>query len=280
MRASIAFAALASLVLAGCPTITFPPASDAGLDAGQRDALAFYDGAWDAAGFPCEPEPGIRVRKGVAPPYECVCPDDERGAFLPPGVVNASILPCAGLPATDVYGACVGVMCPEGAVCIDIANGGGGCVGAEQCVWAYGFYGLPRPESSCAYADLSTANTGRVPNVECTADLRTSGLCGAGCPCPTPDEFCLGNSETHATGICALSGAAGGEVCFPATAEWCAGATRNTCVYPAVIPDWVVHSNAATARSRAGRCVTESSCAALQAAEPGVWRCISPLGAG
>ena len=179
------------------------------------------------------------------------------------------------------YRACLADMCGEGAVCIDIANGGAlGYVGATQCLWAYDFYGLAPPDSACAYADLTTARTGRVPPVDCTDALRSSGLCGAGCHCPTPGEFCFGNSETHATGICELSGEAGGEVCFPWTHEWCTGAERSACLWPAVIPDWVIHSNAATARSRAGRCVPEAACAALQAAEPGVWRCISPLGAG
>jgi hypothetical protein len=224
--------------------------------------------------------PGVFIEDNAST-LGCECPDGELPIGIPT-VWNPPARVCSGVPRGIPYNGCNVFGCPEATVCVDNANDGPlGCNRAASCLFAYVFHDVARPESACMYADFTTAETGVVPGIACAADIQAAGLCGLGCPCLDGNFVCYGHSEQHPTGTCVTR-----EIhdhCFPFNSEpeYCGTREpeRPICLFPAVIPDWMAASERATARSSAGRCVTVDACAALQAAQPGVWRCIAPGGA-
>jgi len=243
-------------------------------DAGGADAGAADGGARDAGPLDCEPVPGVRVQDGIVDPVRCRCPEGE-SQFWVPGIRDLSVVVCDGVPDTLEYTGCNSESCAGAAVCIDNVGGGAlGCVEARACLYAYVLFDLERPPWACTYADFTSAETGVIPEVECTAEMTRRGLCARGCPCPE-GEMCYGHSESHPIGACVPAGFVG-DVCSPDEGRGC-GDPDETCLFPVELPPWMASmppESQGRFRVRASRCIPPARCAALQAAQPGVWSCL------
>ena len=206
---------------------------------------------------------------------ECQCPSGE-SILIVPEAVTAEVFVCSGVPRTPEYRGCNSDNCADATVCVDNVNGGGlSCNAAIACVYAYELHRVPRPEWACLYADFTSAQTGVIPDVECTEELTTAGLCGRGCGCPE-GQICYGNSETHSVGACAPIEPRE-HYCNPDRSTPCADSVREVCLFPSTLPAWMEALPADAAgrqRTSSGRCIPRARCEALQSAQPGVWSCL------
>lgn len=264
MRAKTILMLVSMLGLAGC--FDAHVNRDGGASGGDTDVLAI-----------CEVAPSIS-RCVAAPPCDDVECGEGEDCFLMDfyAWTNGEVEHRDGvcLPRIDSRidsdSTCDRLGCGLGAVCtlhvreppsppeilIDI----GACTPAEECVQARGALGL-EPPAGCFYGDLSPAQSGTTPAVDCAA-LPQEDLCGRGCECERGP--CLLASETHPIGVC-----------YSAIDSYsCRGSgacPRGGCLEvrapPEVADRWPI-------LARYARCATRDVCVALSSLYPDVYSCL------
>jgi len=263
------FLLLAALSVAACGT-SHTPLSDAGLDA-AADAAPM-----DAA---C-PEP-VEVASGVL--GGACCPDAYGSVALfvagDGGWVNSGERLCDtdGMMCQSELN-----LCGDESVCVRSLerDGSGRCLSQAHCDYARQVSGAPDDSGQCYYSDFTPVTTGERTAITCTDAVRGAGLCGQGCPCPNDPPRtglqCMGASEMHDFGVCAL------DFCIPNVAVGLGTCdAEHLCMFvdPAYWPGFwsdyaLISDDAGTLPAPGGFCVTQAQCDAIEARYPGYWRCL------
>lgn len=186
---------------------------------------------------------------------------------------------CERSPCTDGL-ACEGALAAPLAVELDTSEAffqwvslDRHCVAPEFCVAVREREGIERVPS-CYYADRSVAETGVIPEVECS-ELQ-QGECAINCPCESADH-CFGLSEDHPVGMCTDD--SGGRACIAdILCSIGAGNEGKRCVTPLSEPQWYLDFLVDSGRIEDeapfyGVCVEQSTCEQVASRYPGVWDC-------